>query len=64
MPSSRALESLIGCLSTRRSRREPHTVCRRISRLRRKLQAHGDGQELIKTVYGAGYTLAVKVEWD
>jgi two-component system OmpR family response regulator len=35
----------------------------RISRLRRKLHAPGDGQELIKTVYGAGYKLAVKVEW-
>jgi DNA-binding response OmpR family regulator len=36
----------------------------RISRLRRKLQATGDDQEIIKTVYGAGYKMAVKVEWE
>jgi DNA-binding response OmpR family regulator len=36
----------------------------RISRLRRKLHADGDGQELIKTVYGAGYMLVAKVEWE
>lgn len=39
------------------------SVDARISRLRRKLQASGIDQELIKTVYGAGYKLAVKVEW-
>jgi two-component system, OmpR family, response regulator len=36
----------------------------RISRLRRKLHADGDGQEVIKTVYGAGYMLVAKVEWE
>jgi DNA-binding response OmpR family regulator len=36
----------------------------RVSRLRRKLHLAGDDQELIKTVYGAGYKLAVKVEWE
>jgi len=36
----------------------------RISRLRRKLHADGDGQELIKTVYGAGYMLVAKVQWE
>jgi two-component system, OmpR family, response regulator len=34
----------------------------RISRLRRKLRA--DGPEIIKTVYGAGYMLIAKVEWE
>ena len=33
-------------------------------RLRRKLHADGDGQEVIKTVYGAGYMLVAKVEWE
>jgi DNA-binding response OmpR family regulator len=40
------------------------SVDARISRLRRKLHSPGDGRELIKTVYGGGYTLAVKVEWE
>jgi DNA-binding response OmpR family regulator len=46
--------------------REPldRSIDARISRLRRKLQAPGDSRELIKTVYGGGYTLAVKVEWE
>jgi DNA-binding response OmpR family regulator len=48
--------------------REPfdRSIDARISRLRRKFQADGDGdgQELIKTVYGAGYMLVAKVEWE
>ena len=46
--------------------REPldRSIDARISRLRRKLDADGDGQELIKTVYGAGYMLVAKVEWE
>jgi DNA-binding response OmpR family regulator len=36
----------------------------RISRLRRKLQSDSDGPEIIKTVYGAGYMLVAKVQWD
>src|SRR5262245_48053736 len=46
--------------------REPldRSIDARISRLRRKLQADDDSQELIKTVYGAGYMLVAKVEWD
>ncbi len=34
----------------------------RISRLRRKLQT--GGPEVIKTIYGAGYMLVAKVEWE
>ena len=34
----------------------------RISRLRRKL--HTGGPEIIKTIYGAGYMLVAKVEWE
>jgi DNA-binding response OmpR family regulator len=46
--------------------REPldRSIDARISRLRRKLHADGDGQELIKTVYGAGYMLLAKVVWE
>ena len=46
--------------------REPldRSIDARISRLRRKLQADDDGGELIKTVYGAGYMLVAKVEWE
>jgi two-component system, OmpR family, response regulator len=46
--------------------REPldRSIDARISRLRRKLDVDGDGRELIKTVYGAGYMLVAKVEWD
>ncbi|HWE17890.1 MAG TPA: response regulator transcription factor [Hyphomicrobiaceae bacterium] len=46
--------------------REPldRSIDARISRLRRKLQVPDDGPELIKTVYGAGYMLVAKVEWD
>jgi len=46
--------------------REPldRSIDARISRLRRKLHAEGDGPELIKTVYGAGYMLVAKVEWE
>jgi DNA-binding response OmpR family regulator len=46
--------------------REPldRSIDARISRLRRKLQADDDGPELIKTVYGAGYMLVAKVEWE
>ena len=46
--------------------REPldRSIDARISRLRRKLQPPDDGQELIKTVYGAGYMLVAKVEWE
>lgn len=36
----------------------------RISRLRRKLDAHSQGQELIRTVYGAGYILTADVTWE
>ena len=36
----------------------------RISRLRRKLDAHSQGQELIRTVYGAGYILTADVDWE
>jgi two-component system, OmpR family, response regulator len=45
--------------------REPldRSIDARISRLRRKLHADDDSQELIKTVYGAGYMLVAKVEW-
>lgn len=45
--------------------REPleRSIDARISRLRRKL-SDDDGQELIKTVYGAGYILVAKVEWE
>ncbi|MBO0764432.1 MAG: response regulator transcription factor [Hyphomicrobiaceae bacterium] len=45
--------------------REPleRSIDARISRLRRKLSDE-DGQELIKTVYGAGYMLVAKVEWE
>lgn len=35
----------------------------RISRLRRKLDAHSRGQEIIRTVYGAGYILTQDVTW-
>jgi two-component system OmpR family response regulator len=34
-----------------------------VSRLRRKLSAHGDGANLIQTVRGAGYVLAAEVRW-
>jgi two-component system, OmpR family, response regulator len=46
--------------------REPldRSIDARISRLRRKLHADGDGQELVKTVYGAGYMLVAKVDWE
>jgi two-component system, OmpR family, response regulator len=46
--------------------REPldRSIDARISRLRRKLQADSDSQELIKTVYGAGYMLVARVEWE
>jgi DNA-binding response OmpR family regulator len=46
--------------------REPldRSIDARISRLRRKLHSDGAGQELIKTVYGAGYMLVAKVEWE
>jgi DNA-binding response OmpR family regulator len=45
--------------------REPldRSIDARISRLRRKLHADDNSQELIKTVYGAGYMLVAKVEW-
>lgn len=36
----------------------------RISRLRRKLDAHSQGQEYIRTVYGAGYILTQDVGWE
>jgi two-component system, OmpR family, response regulator len=40
----------------------------RISRLRRKLQPDGEDDDkeerIIKTVYGAGYMLVAKVEWE
>jgi DNA-binding response OmpR family regulator len=46
--------------------REPfdRSIDTRISRLRRKLHAPDDGRELIKTVYGAGYMLVAKVQWE
>jgi two-component system, OmpR family, response regulator len=47
------------------SDREPfdRSIDARISRLRRKM--HGDDDsELIKTVYGAGYMLVARVEWE
>jgi DNA-binding response OmpR family regulator len=46
--------------------REPldRSIDARISRLRRKLHADDDSQEVIKTVYGAGYMLVAKVEWQ
>jgi DNA-binding response OmpR family regulator len=46
--------------------REPldRSIDARISRLRRKLHAGDDSQELIKTVYGAGYMLVAKVDWE
>jgi DNA-binding response OmpR family regulator len=46
--------------------REPldRSIDARISRLRRKLNADDDSQELIKTVYGAGYMLVGKVDWS
>jgi DNA-binding response OmpR family regulator len=46
--------------------REPfdRSIDARISRLRRKIQGDDDGQDLIKTVYGAGYMLVAKVVWD
>jgi two-component system OmpR family response regulator len=48
------------------SDREPfdRSIDARISRLRRKMQGDDDGQELIKTVYGAGYMLVARVEWE
>lgn len=36
----------------------------RISRLRRKLEGDGKRQEMIKTVYGAGYLLLSSVRWQ
>ncbi len=36
----------------------------RMSRLRKKLESSGDGNELIKTVYGAGYMLTTAVVWS
>jgi DNA-binding response OmpR family regulator len=46
--------------------REPldRSIDARVSRLRKKLEAADDGRELIKTVYGAGYMLVAKVEWE
>jgi DNA-binding response OmpR family regulator len=46
--------------------REPfdRSIDARISRLRRKLHPADDDRELIKTVYGAGYMLVAKVEWE
>jgi two-component system OmpR family response regulator len=46
--------------------REPldRSIDARISRLRRKLQTEDGSPELIKTVYGAGYMLVAKVEWE
>jgi DNA-binding response OmpR family regulator len=46
--------------------REPldRSIDARISRLRRKLNAADHSEELIKTVYGAGYMLVTRVEWD
>lgn len=36
----------------------------RISRLRKKLESPNDNQEIIKTVYGAGYIFVTEVLWD
>ncbi|MEY4592423.1 MAG: hypothetical protein RIR18_1318 [Pseudomonadota bacterium] len=36
----------------------------RVSRLRRKLDGDGKHQEIIKTVYGAGYLLLASVRWQ
>jgi DNA-binding response OmpR family regulator len=46
--------------------REPldRSIDARISRLRRKLHADDGGEELIKTVYGAGYMLVARVAWE
>jgi DNA-binding response OmpR family regulator len=50
--------------------REPldRSIDARISRLRRKLQPEGEDddkeEKIIKTVYGAGYMLVAKVEWE
>ncbi|MFZ1102321.1 MAG: response regulator transcription factor [Hyphomicrobiaceae bacterium] len=50
--------------------REPldRSIDARISRLRRKLQPEGEEddkeEKIIKTVYGAGYMLVAKVEWE
>jgi DNA-binding response OmpR family regulator len=50
--------------------REPldRSIDARISRLRRKLQPEGEDDDkeerIIKTVYGAGYMLVAKVEWE
>jgi DNA-binding response OmpR family regulator len=50
--------------------REPldRSIDARISRLRRKLQHEGEEddkeEKIIKTVYGAGYMLVAKVEWE
>ncbi len=46
--------------------REPfdRSIDARISRLRRKMHGDDVGQELIKTVYGAGYILVARVEWE
>jgi two-component system, OmpR family, response regulator len=46
--------------------REPfdRSIDARISRLRRKMHGDDAGQELIKTVYGAGYMLVARVEWE
>ena len=50
--------------------REPldRSIDARISRLRRKLQPEGEGDDkeemIIKTVYGAGYMLVAKVAWE
>jgi two-component system OmpR family response regulator len=46
--------------------REPldRSIDARISRIRRKLQTDDDDERIIKTVYGAGYMLVGKVEWE
>jgi two-component system OmpR family response regulator len=46
--------------------REPldRSIDARISRLRRKLLTDDDEERIIKTVYGAGYMLVAKVEWE
>jgi DNA-binding response OmpR family regulator len=46
--------------------REPldRSIDARISRLRRKLHGDDDKAEIIKTIYGAGYLLVAKVEWE
>jgi two-component system, OmpR family, response regulator len=50
--------------------REPldRSIDARISRLRRKLQPEGEeddkAEKIIKTVYGAGYMLVAKVQWE